>query len=363
MPDTMPDTISDSLPDPGFHPVFREISDGDVPVVIDLWARAGLTRPWNDPARDIAFARESDNAAVLLGKVGDAPVATVMAGHDGHRGTVYYLGVEPASQGNGYGRAAMAAAEAWLAARGVWKINLLVRGENRQAIGFYEKLGYRIEPNAQLGKRLSDPAGKPAEPAPALTGARAIADALAFAARAHVDQRRKGTRAEPYVNHLAEVADLVAEETQGRDTALIIAALLHDTVEDTPVTLADIMDRFGADVAGLVADMTDDKSLPKGRRKLAQIEHAADLAKRAKVLKIADKVSNMRSILTSAPADWPAGRIRAYAIWGRAVVDGCRGAAPDLEAAFDEAAAAILEKWPEPEDGDNMAYAWKGAKD
>ena len=337
---------------------FSDITDADIPAVIALWTRAGLTRPWNDPAGDIAFARKSPNATILVARTDGHLAATVMVGHDGHRGTVYYLGVEPDLQGHGYGRQAMAAAEAWLRDRGVWKLNLLVRNENRVAIGFYEALGYAVEPNAQLGKRFGEPSAVTDAPAIPDGGTLLITRALAFAARAHVDQRRKGARAEPYINHLTEVADLIAEATGGRDPALVAAALLHDTIEDTETSAADLAERFGADVAALVVDMTDDKSLPKAERKKRQISHAPTLGARAKMLKIADKISNMRSILTSPPADWQNGRIRAYALWGKAVIDGCRGISAGLEAQCDEAIAAILATYPEPEGGDNLAYAW-----
>ncbi|PLX37119.1 MAG: GNAT family acetyltransferase [Hyphomicrobiales bacterium] len=135
---------------------FRDIGDDDIPSVVALWTRAGLTRAWNDPERDIALARRDGNSTILLGFDADRLVATVMVGHDGHRGTVYYLGVDPDVQRGGFGRQTMQAAEAWLKERGIWKLNLLVRNENSAAIGFYEALGYVVEPNAQLGKRFDN---------------------------------------------------------------------------------------------------------------------------------------------------------------------------------------------------------------
>jgi ribosomal protein S18 acetylase RimI-like enzyme len=133
-----------------------EIADADVPAVIALWERAGLTRPWNDPARDIAFARASPNAAVLVGRerAGGPVVASCMVGHDGHRGAVYYVAVAPDCRSAGFGRAIMAAAEDWLTGRGVWKLNLMVRPDNAAVIGFYEALGYAAEERRVLAKRL-----------------------------------------------------------------------------------------------------------------------------------------------------------------------------------------------------------------
>ena len=169
-----------------------------------------------------------------------------------------------------------------------------------------------------------------------------IARALDFAARKHAAQRRKGEAAEPYVNHVAEVARLVAEATGGRDADLVAAALLHDTIEDTETTRAELEAAFGADVAALVAEVTDDKSLEKAERKRLQVEHAAHISAQAKLVKIADKISNLRSIRTSPPASWDAARRREYFDWAARVAAGCRGVSPDLERRFDEAHAAGL---------------------
>ncbi|MFS8039114.1 HD domain-containing protein [Xanthobacter sp. AM11] len=176
---------------------------------------------------------------------------------------------------------------------------------------------------------------------PADAGAPAVAlvvRALAFATLRHTDQRRKGSRAQPYVNHLAEVALLVSEATAGADAALVAAALLHDVVEDQEVTPAEIAATFGADVAGLVMEVTDDKALDAAERKRRQVAHAPHLSARAKVLKLADKTANLRSLAQDPPLDWGIGRMRAYVEWSRAVAAGLRGRAPALEAAFDAAA-------------------------
>ena len=164
-----------------------------------------------------------------------------------------------------------------------------------------------------------------------------LARAFDFAARRHVQQRRKGEAAEPYVNHLAEVTALLAEATGGNDPVLLIGALLHDTIEDQDVTAAEIETAFGPDVAALVVEVTDDKSLPKVERKRLQIEHAPHKTRRGKLLKLADKISNLRSIAKAPPA-WPIQRQRDYIVWAESVVAGLRGASPALERLFDQAA-------------------------
>jgi len=169
---------------------------------------------------------------------------------------------------------------------------------------------------------------------------RRLAEAYLFAAERHARQRRKGDAGEPYINHLAEVAALVAEATAGRDPDLVIAAVLHDTVEDTETSHDELVRRFGQDVADLVAEVTDDKSLPQAERKRLQVEHAPSRTPRAKVLKLADKTSNLRALAHSPPADWSVERRRDYITWGRDVAAGLRGASPELETKFDQAAAA-----------------------
>ena len=119
-----------------------EIADADVADVIALWQACGLTRPWNDPASDIALARRGPNSTILIGRDGDAIVATVMVGHDGHRGWVYYVATDPDRRGKGFGRAIMDAAEDWLRAAGIAKLQLLVRRDNAKAGAFYQSIGY-----------------------------------------------------------------------------------------------------------------------------------------------------------------------------------------------------------------------------
>ena len=133
---------------------FREISDADVNAVVALWQACGLARPWNDPYKDISFARIGKESTVLVGEIAGELVATVMAGHDGHRGVLYFVAVDREMRGKGYGKAAVKAAEDWLARRGVWKVNLLIRNENDQARGFYEALGYAVSPVICMARKI-----------------------------------------------------------------------------------------------------------------------------------------------------------------------------------------------------------------
>ncbi len=162
-----------------------------------------------------------------------------------------------------------------------------------------------------------------------------ILDAALFAAAKHASQKRKGANAEPYINHLIEVAQLVSMAVTEQDIHLVMAALLHDTIEDTGVTAAELVERFGHNVAALVVEMTDDKSLPKAERKRLQIEHAPKISERAQIVKLADKISNLRSILSSPPADWDYQRKRQYFAWGKQVVDALSAPNPALKAEFE----------------------------
>jgi ribosomal protein S18 acetylase RimI-like enzyme len=132
----------------------KAIEDGDVTEVIALWQRCGSSRPWNDPAADIALARKETNATVLLGRDKGALVASVLVGHDGHRGWVYYVTVDPEHRFKGYGRAIMTAAEDWLRARGIAKLQLMVRGDNAKVHAFYEQLGYYDQERVIFAKWL-----------------------------------------------------------------------------------------------------------------------------------------------------------------------------------------------------------------
>jgi (p)ppGpp synthase/HD superfamily hydrolase len=157
------------------------------------------------------------------------------------------------------------------------------------------------------------------------------------AARWHVHQRRKGIAQEPYINHLLEVASLVTEATGGSDPNLVIAALLHDAVEDQEVPLEIIVREFGKQVADIVMEVTDDKNLPKEERKRKQIEAAPKKSKDAKLIKLADKTSNLRTIASSPAAGWSVKRRLEYIAWAKNVVAGLRGTSPWLEQQFDVA--------------------------
>ena len=163
----------------------------------------------------------------------------------------------------------------------------------------------------------------------------AILTAAHFAAEKHANQKRKGKAGEPYINHLLEVAQLISSALPEPDTNLVIAALLHDTIEDAGVTREELIERFGEDVASLVMEVTDDKSLPKLERKRLQIENAPKKSVRAQFIKVADKISNMRSILISPPKEWDLERKEKYFEWARRVVGALSSPNPVLIAEFE----------------------------
>jgi (p)ppGpp synthase/HD superfamily hydrolase len=162
-----------------------------------------------------------------------------------------------------------------------------------------------------------------------------ISRALDFAARKHVHQRRKGELAEPYVNHVTDVARILAEVTDGSEVTLIIAGLLHDTIEDQKIPHAELTDLFGKAVADLVLEVTDDMTIPKPERKLLQVANAPTRSTHAKMLRIADKISNLNSILTSPPKHWDISRRLEYFEWAKQVVAGCSGINTKLDQLFD----------------------------
>ena len=161
--------------------------------------------------------------------------------------------------------------------------------------------------------------------------------AAEFAARKHRNQRRKDRAATPYINHPLALARLLWTEGQVRDPVVIAASLLHDTIEDTRTTRAELARAFGAAVAGVVAEVTDNKRLQKQTRKRLQIEHAPHLSRQAKLVKLADKTCNLRDVAANPPAGWPLKRKREYFDWARQVVSGLRGTNRRLERAFDRA--------------------------
>ena len=162
-----------------------------------------------------------------------------------------------------------------------------------------------------------------------------ILQAAAFAADKHRLQTRKDKDATPYINHPLALACLLAYECAEQDQTLLIAALLHDTIEDTQTTFEEIASRFGKDVAEIVQEVTDDKSLAKEERKRLQIVHASTASYTAKLVKFADKICNLREILGSPPAGWALEGKRKYFDWAKEVVDQMRGTHGRLEQLFD----------------------------
>lgn len=164
--------------------------------------------------------------------------------------------------------------------------------------------------------------------------------AAVFAAEKHRDQRRDGPEKIPYINHPLGVANNIVTIGEVNDVAVLQAALLHDTVEDTSTTLAELEDIFGAEVMSLVRDVTDDKSLPAYQRKLDQISHSPHIAHKAKIVKLSDKLYNLRDLLSSPLESWGAERIQGYFVWSWFVVKGLRGTNVQLEAELDRVFAS-----------------------
>lgn len=169
-----------------------------------------------------------------------------------------------------------------------------------------------------------------------MTEAATLLQAVSFSAHKHKDQRRKDKDASPYINHPIEVAEVLATAGGVTDLAILIAAILHDTVEDTKTTFSELEKTFSQDVRLLVEEMTDDKALPKQERKRLQIAHAPQMSERAKQIKIADKICNVRDVTHTPPPNWSLGRRQEYLKWAAKVVEGCRGSNANLEHHFDE---------------------------
>jgi guanosine-3',5'-bis(diphosphate) 3'-pyrophosphohydrolase len=162
-----------------------------------------------------------------------------------------------------------------------------------------------------------------------------ILKATQFAADKHRSQRRKDAEAPPYINHPIALASVLCHEGGVYDAVVLCAALLHDTIEDTDTTPEELAGAFGSKIAAVVMEVTDDKALPKAERKEEQVRHAPTISIEAKLVKLADKICNLRDILAAPPAGWPAKRKREYFDWAARVVNGLRGVHPGLEAVFD----------------------------
>lgn len=164
-----------------------------------------------------------------------------------------------------------------------------------------------------------------------------LLQAIKFAAEKHRDQRRKGTHQPPYINHPIEVCEQLVRVGKVTDLNILLAAILHDTVEDTNTKPSEIEALFGKRVREIVVEVTDDKSLPKAERKEKQVEHAPHLSPEAKQVKLSDKINNIREIAADPPASWSKERKLEYLIWGEKVINaGLRGVNHDLEKLFDE---------------------------
>ncbi|HXG85727.1 MAG TPA: HD domain-containing protein [Pyrinomonadaceae bacterium] len=166
----------------------------------------------------------------------------------------------------------------------------------------------------------------------------ALTRAISFAAKKHTNQKRKGADNQPYINHPLEVLNLLTGVGKIEDFDILIAAVLHDTIEDTETTKEEITKLFGAEVCKMVLELTDNKSLPKAERKQLQIEHAPHISKGAQQIKLCDKISNIRDVMENPPDGWSEKRRREYVEWGEKVVAGLRGANAGLEKHFDELA-------------------------
>ena len=159
--------------------------------------------------------------------------------------------------------------------------------------------------------------------------------ALVFAADKHKNQRRKDADASPYINHPIALANILVNEGEITDISVLCGAILHDTIEDTETTKEELIQQFGEKITSIVLDVTDDKTLLKAERKLKQIEHASHASHEAKLVKLADKISNMRDILASPPRDWTEDRKKEYFDWAGKVIDQIRGTNSKLENIFD----------------------------
>jgi guanosine-3',5'-bis(diphosphate) 3'-pyrophosphohydrolase len=170
-----------------------------------------------------------------------------------------------------------------------------------------------------------------------MTDLQLLLRAAAFAARKHQHQRRKDAEASPYINHALEVAAILAVEGAVTDPLTLTAAVLHDTLEDTETNPEELAAAFGPAMRDLVQELTDDKRLPKAERKARQAASATHLSDRAKLIRIADKIANVRDVTHHPPAHWDLGRRRDYLDWTEGVLSGCRGLSPALEACYGEA--------------------------
>jgi len=172
-----------------------------------------------------------------------------------------------------------------------------------------------------------------------------LLEAINFAAKKHSKQKRKSADGLPYINHVLQVADLLANVGKVKDYDVLIAAVLHDTIEDTETSKQEITKLFGATVSKYVSEVTDNKNLPKAKRKELQIKHAPHISDGAKLIKLGDKISNISDVCENPPAGWSEKRRLEYVEWGENVINGLRGVNSNLEKRFDETVAEAKEKF------------------
>jgi guanosine-3',5'-bis(diphosphate) 3'-pyrophosphohydrolase len=168
--------------------------------------------------------------------------------------------------------------------------------------------------------------------------------AIKFAADKHQHQRRKNEWASPYINHLITVSQILWEIGAVRDMHILVAALLHDTLEDTDTSVAELEQTFGRTICTIVQEVTDDKTLPKQVRKQLQIEHASQASFEARQIKLADKIANVLDLIDAPPADWSWERRWEYVNWAEAVINRLRGSNDQLEQYFDQVCRAVRQK-------------------
>ena len=160
--------------------------------------------------------------------------------------------------------------------------------------------------------------------------------AIGFAAEKHRHQRRKDPEASPYINHPIDLANVLVQEGRVLDTTVLIAAILHDTLEDTQTTPDELSVTFGGEIRDIVLEVTDNKKLKKHKRKELQVKHGPHLTRKARLVKLADKICNLRDVAVNPPARWPLKRQIEYFDWAKSVIDGMRGTHARLETLFDE---------------------------
>jgi guanosine-3',5'-bis(diphosphate) 3'-pyrophosphohydrolase len=168
--------------------------------------------------------------------------------------------------------------------------------------------------------------------------------ALKFASEKHILLKRKDAEQTPYIHHPIRVAELICRVGGVYDPIVLSAALLHDVIEDTKTKEEELIERFGEEVAGIVKEVSDDKNLDKDTRKEMQIRHAPHLSYKAKLIKLADKISNVKDIGSHPPSGWEFNRKVSYLDWAEQVVASLRGTNQPLEDLFDQVLADARQK-------------------